>query len=207
MPRNTGPPHPHQHPLPAGGDAYDVEAVLLAGDRKEGCDPRVVRQNLGEGITRRCRVERHALSSHRQARAIQPQAAEHMRVATLVVMQVQGRSLTVVVFAAPQAVGTNQPQPITVECQSLDIRFAVAFPSRQIEVFELHSLEVAVAVLTDALQPVEAAALITPQPEHSFGGSQGGNSAAISRPLSHLSEPAQGCAAGQRQHLGAGRLW
>ena len=77
-------------------------------------------------------------------------------------------------LAAPAAVGAHQPEPIAVERQALDIRFAVIFAAGQAEVSELHFAKVAIAVFAKALQPVETAALITSQPEKPVASGQGG---------------------------------
>jgi len=87
--------------------------------------------------------------------------------------EAQGISV-VVVPPAPQAVGAHQPQPITIARQALDVRFAVVLAAGEAEVLELHGAEIAVVVLAEALQPEQASALITPQPQHPVPGHQGG---------------------------------
>jgi len=152
---------PHQHPLATDADAFTVESVVLAGDRQKRSDPPVARQGLGEGVTALGGIEG------------QPQAAEHMGIAALPVVELQGSCLGVV-RTPPQAVGAHQPEAIAVTRQPLEVRFAIVLASGKTEVPELHGAEVAVEVIAEALQPVEVASLITLQPQHPVDGHQGG---------------------------------
>jgi hypothetical protein len=69
-------------------------------------------------------------------------------------------------------VGAHQPEPITVERQTLQIRLAIVLAASEAEVGQLHPAGVAVAAAGIGLKAMEAAALIARQPQPAIASRQ-----------------------------------
>jgi hypothetical protein len=168
------PAQAQQQPVAAGGDALDVEAVVLAGNGQERPQQRFAGQGGGEGILAVGGVAAEPLAAAGEAAAIEVKAAEHLAVGAALGVEGQRFALVAVVPAAAQAVGAHQPEPIAVEGQALQIGFTLGFAASQAEVGQLDPAGVAVAAAGIGLQALEAAALIARQPQPAITSRQAG---------------------------------
>ena len=155
------PAQPHQHPVTPGGDAFDVDAVVLAGDGQEWAQQRFGGDGGGEEVFVGDGVEAEPLAAAGPATSIKVQTAEHLDVGAAPWLEHQRLALVGVVPGTTQAVGPHQPEPVAIKGQTFEVGFTISPIVGKAEISELHPGR----TIMVAMQPMEVAALIACQPQ------------------------------------------